>query len=124
MATVPAATAFCLLVCSAAVGAATDYSCAHRPELVGSCFEIRGRLSYWNGAPSARIWHVGTSRMLGIHQDQLPPELASQMVSFDTELWGRFNVCPFTKQVPGRMQSVCITSWRDMAVRERQSKAQ
>ncbi|TMH32909.1 MAG: hypothetical protein E6H66_13125 [Betaproteobacteria bacterium] len=101
------------------IATASDYACSANPGIVGPCFELGGRLSFWNGAPSARIWRVGTSRMLGIHYDQLPPGLASQMTSFDTEAWGTFGVCPFTRQSPGRMQSVCIESWRDLRFRER-----
>ncbi len=108
----------CLLAL-ASLAAAAEYACAPKSELVGPCYELRGRLSFWNGAPSARIWRVGTPRMLGIHYDELPPELASRMTSFDSEAWGVFNVCPFTKQRPGRMQSVCIESWHNVTLRQR-----
>ena len=30
--------------------------------------------------------------------------------SWATEIYGDFNVCPFTKQKPGHMQMVCIES--------------
>jgi len=85
---------------------AAEYACATKPDLVGPCHEVRGRLYFWNGAPSARIWRVGTTRMLGIHYDELPPDLASRITGFDTEAWGLFNVCSFTKQRRRRMQSV------------------
>jgi hypothetical protein len=98
---------------------AAEYACAASPEIVGACFDVRGRLSFWNGAPSARIWPNGTSRLLGIHHDELPPALASRMTSFDTEAWGTFQVCPFTPRRAGHMQFVCIESWRDMSLRQR-----
>ena len=98
---------------------AIDYSCEARPEILGPCFEFRGRLSFWNGSPSARIWPVGSARMLGVHNDELPIGLRS--AGFDTEIWGTFRVCPFTKQTPGRMQFVCIESWRDVTYRHRRS---
>src|SRR5262245_26504221 len=106
------------LACSPLIVAA-NRACSENPEIVGSCFDVHGRLSFWNGTPSARIWRVGTSRMLGIHRDELPVELASRISSFDTEAWGDFRVCPFTKERPGHMQMVCIESWCNVAFRER-----
>ena len=105
-----------MLVCSIG-GASIEHPCAESPEIVGPCFELRGRLSFWNGAPSARIWRVGSNRMLGVHNDVLPAELASK--GFDTEMWGTFAVCPLTQQVHGHMQIVCIESWRDLTLRQR-----
>jgi hypothetical protein len=98
---------------------AAGHPCSQSAEIVDTCFDVHGRLSFWNGAPSARIWRVGTSRMLGIHHDELPVELASQMTTFDTEAWGDFRVCPFTKERTGHMQMVCIDSWRNIRFRER-----
>lgn len=95
------------------------YECATRADLVAPCFEVRGRLSFWNGAPSARIWPVGTKRLLGVHLDILPPALIAKPHGFDTELWAWFAVCPLSKPVPGHMQFVCIESWRDLSIRPR-----
>jgi hypothetical protein len=101
------------------------YACASRSDIVGPCVEVRGRLSFWNGAPSARIWPVGTKRMLGVHSDELPPTLEVQMERyeprhrFDTEVWANFTVCPFTGSRPGRMQFVCIESWRNLSFSHR-----
>src|SRR5579872_4874372 len=90
---------------------AVPYRCEGRAEIVGACFEVRGRLSFWNGAPSARIWRVGTRRVLGIHNDELPPKLAEvidqagagdaksgtgSFAGSKPELWGTFRVCPYT----------------------------
>lgn len=60
--------------------------------------------------------------MLGVHNDELPVGLASQRSNFDTELWGAFNVCPLTTRNAGQMQYVCIESWRDLSVRQRNHK--
>lgn len=99
------------------------YACAANPRIVAPCFDVRGRLSFWNGAPSARIWRIGATRMLGIHADLLPPDLAPTTIDFDTQIWGTFSVCPFTLQKPGHMQFVCIESWRDIAIRRRTDHA-
>jgi hypothetical protein len=103
--------------------AAADYACAANPDIVASCFAVRGRLSFWNGAPSARLWPVGTTRLLGIHNDVLPPNFTSMARDFDTEIWGAFEVCPFTPRKSGSMQFVCIESWRDISIRQRTGHA-
>src|SRR4051812_15051432 len=99
------------------VTAAEAPACATNPEIIGACFNVRGRLSFWNGAPSACIWPIGTKRMQGVHDDELPGQIRSRMATFDTELWGDFQVCPFTRERPGHMQFVCVESWRNITVR-------
>ena len=108
-----------LIVAASRITASAQPVCADSAEIVGACFEVRGRLSFWNGTPTARIWPVGTKRVLGIHNDVLPQEIRSLMTTFDTELWGSFTVCPFTREQAGKMQLVCVESWRNVAVRER-----
>ena len=103
--------------------AADDYVCAARPDIVGPCFTVRGRLSFWNGAPSARLWPVGTARLLGIHNDVLPPNLASLAGDFDAEIWGTFEACPFTRRKAGSMQFVCVESSRDISIHRRTGHA-
>jgi hypothetical protein len=93
------------------------YACASRTDLVGPCFAVRGRLSFWNGAPSARIWPVGSTRLLGVRHDVLPPALRGHIEGVGTEMWAHFTVCPFTALRPGRMQFVCIEAWRDLVIR-------
>ena len=99
-------------------------ACAGRPEIVAPCFEIRGRLTFRNGTPSARIWPIGTMRMLGIHHDELPAGLPIGPRDFATEIRGTFNVCPFTREQAGHMQFVCIEGWRDMVIRQRPRAAE
>lgn len=106
-------------VLAAAPHAGAAYRCATDPAVVAPCFELRGRLSWWNGTPTARLWRIGTPRMLGIHKDRLPPGLAILRSDFDTELWGTFSVCPYTPPAAGRMQLVCIESWRHLQIRQR-----
>src|SRR5262245_56312218 len=77
-------------------------SCANDPRLVEPCFTVRGRLSAYNGAPSMRIWVVGTDRILGISQGRFAPDgydfLPSNMpqaVDPEAFYFGNFTVCPF-----------------------------
>lgn len=111
-----------LMVAISTSAASAQTVCADNAEIVAACFELRGRLSFWNGTPTARIWPVGTRRMLGVHGDALPQEIRSLMTTFDTELWGDFTVCPFTQEQPGKMQMVCIESWRNVTTRERKAR--
>ena len=42
------------------------------PENVASCYWTHGRLNFANGAPSYRIWKIGTKRILGVYSGALP----------------------------------------------------
>jgi len=101
--------------------------CHEHPKLVGSCFEVKGRLSVYNGAPSLRIWKVGTKRILGISEQRyaLPdvrkvPEEVEAAINSDVDLFGDYTVCPLTKSTPGQMQFVCVDRVRNLSVRKRQ----
>jgi len=105
--------------------AGEPYACASRADIVAPCFNVRGRLSYWNGAPSARIWPVGTKRLIGVHFDVLPPTLEAEITQYDprrsfyTEVWAEFRLCPITRYHEGRMQFACIEAWRNATFRHR-----
>lgn len=100
--------------------------CREHPQLAGPCTRVRGRMNYWNGTPSVRIWKVGTRRMLGVSEGRfsregyqnLPPALASTL-SWETDLFADFMVCPFTRERPGVMQLVCVDSATNLVVRPR-----
>jgi hypothetical protein len=83
-------------------------------------------MSYWNGTPSVRIWQVGTRRILGVSEGRfqregfrnLPEDIAAQL-SWESELYADFEVCPFTQDRPGVMRLVCVQSARNRVVRAR-----
>ena len=93
--------------------AAGDYQpCSEYKQLVGACWDIRGRVSYANGNPSVRIWPVGTHRLLGVRESEpplLPPDLATRL-SWDAYTFADLRVCPLTRERPDIMQVVCISS--------------
>ncbi len=92
-------------VCAPAANAAANASSVGKP------FTVRGRLSAWNGAPTHRIWIIGTTRILGVHGGStMPDNLLAFTQSFDVEVVGNFVVCPVTKSHPGVMQMVRIVS--------------
>lgn len=82
---------------------------------VGQCFWVRGRLGTYNGNPTFRIWPVGTHRLLGVinplgndEDPVLPSSLRRLKPSFEHDIWGRFYVCPWTKDEPGSMRFVRV----------------
>lgn len=99
---------------ASALGEQHEVKCSQDPQLVAACFDVRGRLSFSNGSPSARIWPVGTNRMLGIHRDVLPDDVQALMQDFDDEVWATFTVCPYTREKAGAMRFVCIAEARHM----------
>ena len=101
-------------------------SCKDHPKVIGACFTVSGRLSVYNGAPTLRIWKTGTRRMLGVSEQRFQevgyvnvPEDIRTKVNFDTDLFGSFLVCPFTRSRPGEMQMVCVESGKNLQTRVR-----
>jgi hypothetical protein len=92
------------LLFSASVHAET---CKDNPKLTGACYTAHGRLRFYNGAPSARIWLWSEKRMLGVHDDKLPENLVPY-ADMNTEITGDYSVCPITPQKPHVMQMVCV----------------
>lgn len=124
------------LLCVASLGVSTRQSeqpsqtqekpCRSQPRLVGRCFTVRGRLSLYNGSPTIRLWRAGTRRILGVSSSyaeagysSIPAEIERQL-NWETEVWGEFEVCPFTARRPGEMQMICIESGKNLVARKRQ----
>jgi hypothetical protein len=102
--------------------------CRAHPALRGACFRARGRLSAYNGAPSARIWPVGSTRLLGVSEQRFAdpgvcnlPDAVARLLSFDQDVFADFVLCPFTPDEPGVMRFVCVDSASHVAVRARSS---
>ena len=103
-------------------------SCRQRPDLVGKCFIVHGRLSVYNGTPSIRLWPIGTKRLLGVLDPKdasdapgpsiLPEEIRTKL-DWDKNVFGDFLVCPLSRKQPGRMQTVCIESGKNLVVQTR-----
>lgn len=120
-----------LFVCAVVVtrsspAAGDDKPCSKHPQLVGSCFTIRGRLSVYNGAPALRIWKIGTKRILGVSEQRFAqpgyrnvPENIGAEIDEDKALFGDYRVCPFTKAKENEMQMVCIEKVSNLVVKKR-----
>ncbi len=83
-------------------------------------------MSFYNGAPTVRIWRVGTSRMLGVSEQRFSvegyynlPASVRRRLSWDSDLFGDFVVCPFTHEAPGVMRLVCVDSATKVVMRPR-----
>jgi hypothetical protein len=87
-------------------------------------------MSLANGAPSVRIWEIGTHRVLGVVQqderfDDLPANIRRLWAAhgddamWSSDLFGDFRVCPVTKSKPGRMQFVRVKQAARLRVRPR-----
>lgn len=89
--------------------------CKTNPHVVGQCFKVRGRMDYWNGGPSTRIWIIGTHRMLGLPCEDfgLPKSIRAHFSDFDDEVTEVFEVCPVSKYQKRAMQMVCVESVSD-----------
>jgi len=102
-------------------------SCKEHPMLSGPCFKVRGRMSFFNGNPTVRIWPLGTKRMLGISQGRfyledyvnVPDELVRQL-SWETAMFADFTVCPFTDDRPGEMRLICVESADNISIKKRE----
>lgn len=96
-------------------------TCKNDPDIVSACFIVHGRLAFYNGGPSTRIWRVGTHRMLGIPTETIPENVSELLGGhpFDAEIYGDFHVCPFEKQEAEHMQMVCIESASHLFAKQR-----
>jgi hypothetical protein len=97
-------------------------SCKNNPQVVDQCFNIHGRVRVVNGAGTV-IWRIGTDRLLEVEDEELVPANFSKAMYGNGDVYGRdvfgdFEVCPFTKSKPGEMQMVCVESASRLVVRD------
>jgi len=104
------------LLIASVVAQSQKVTCKNNPKIVEACYSIRGVLFYANGAPSTRIWVVGTKHILGVHdeEDGMPEYISKLIPNFNDEVHGNFFVCPYSKKQLGHMQSVCIESGKNL----------
>lgn len=101
---------------TAATAADDDFKCKTRTDLVGPCWTVHGRLNVGNGTPSARIWPIGSKKLLGVEdaffdndeESATPKEI--RKYGFTAQIFADFLVCPITKEKAGVMQIVCVSA--------------
>jgi hypothetical protein len=85
------------------------------------CFTHRGRLSAQNGI-AYMIWLVGTHRLVGIDQTEIP-EMLSKYLSMTSpdqaDVYGNFEICPLEPERPGHMRAACVTGASRLVVQDR-----
>lgn|SRR5580692_5468122 len=100
-------------------------SCKNNPRVVGQCFKIHGRVRIGNGI-GMTIWRVGTGRILAVGDvDIIIPDNLSDAAFrkgniYDRDVFGDFEVCPFTESREGEMQWVCVESASHLVIHERE----
>ena len=104
------------------VAAAETLPCKQDPRIIQQCFAVHGRLSvHANMRPY--LWPIGTNRLLGVASPDgaiiMPPELERLFAArIERQVFGHFEVCPFTRRRPGIMQMVCIAGVTNLTVRD------
>jgi hypothetical protein len=108
---------------------AAQAKCKENPKVIAACYSVHGRLSL--GADTVRLWlwPVGTRRMLGVTAgpslDDADDPISPPYLKFnhgDEDIYGDFEVCPFTPQRKGAMQFVCIESAKKLVVKHHQHR--
>ena len=102
--------------------------CKGNPKVVGACYSVHGRLTRGADTVVLRLWPVGTKRMMGVTAgpklDDADDAIWPQNLKFDhgdEDIYGDFEVCPFTPERKGEMQLVCIESASHVVVKRQSS---
>jgi hypothetical protein len=108
---------FLLMLVISIPACAVQPKCKENAKVVAACFSVHARASL--GANSVRIylWPIGTKRRLGVTggaplDDSVEPIYPGnlQFRSTSDQIFGDFEVCPFTPKKEGHLQLVCIES--------------
>ncbi len=109
-------------------GFAATPKCKDNPKIVGACYSVHGRLSRGADTVILRLWPAGTKRMLGVTGgptlDDADAPIWPQSLKFtsgDEDIYGDFEVCPFTPERKGAMQFVCIESASHVVIKRQSS---
>jgi hypothetical protein len=96
-------------------------ACKSDKRVVAACFTVRGRFAWWNDPPTRRIEVLEPKRTLAIGEDTAIPEglnrwqrapaaLAARLANYNDVVIADFEVCPLTREEPGKVQTVCLAS--------------
>ena len=90
-------------------GASPRYGSAsldQRPDSLGPCRRVHGRLGRTNGWVLYQLWVIGTNRIMGV--DSVPDWLGSTIGHQHVKVFADFVVCPITPLHSGEMQLVSV----------------
>ena len=126
---------FSALLLTVAIGTAQQKP-SHRkiacktPANANICYWAHGRLSFYNGTPSIRLWKIGTRQMLGIYSGndsekidgldnehpELPDNLQKRFKPSENRIFADFEICPLEPRKDNAIQSACIESTKNLTV--------
>lgn len=110
---------------TAAAAPALATECRDDPAVVGVCYPVHGRLSV--SAGEIQIWPVGTHWLLRLGYPPtvpqsltawpyMPPRLEKLLRAGEADVWGDFEVCPLTPDIPVQRRLICIQSGQQLSV--------
>lgn len=113
-----------MLVMAVVPAFAAQPRCKDNPAIVAACFSIHARASVGADSVPIYLWPVGTKRRLGVTggptlDDSVEPIYPAnlQFRSNSDDIFGDFEVCPFTPKKEGHLQLVCIESDSHLVVK-------
>jgi hypothetical protein len=97
-----------------------ELGCESNPAVVEPCFMLHGRIQVANGSNNVRLWWIGTRRVLFVAPDEDPiaPRNLRRHLDFGRSIYGDFRVCPFARDMPGRMRPVCIQEASNLVIED------
>ena len=106
--------AFAMIVCVFAFTSAAFCSDACVQTNHGKCFSIHARYAVYTADGMEVLWPVGTHRLLWATSgtEQLDTLLGDRPSDFF--IFGDFDVCPLTREIPGEMRHVCIKEMKNL----------
>jgi hypothetical protein len=97
--------------------------CKENPKVVAACFSIHARANIGANSVPIYLWPIGSKRRLGVTggptlDDSVKPIYPKnlQFHSVYDDIYGDFEVCPFTPQKEGHLQLVCVESATHLVV--------
>lgn len=122
---------FQLLLIPCSISQEETKSCRNHPMVTGECFLFWGRMQLYEESPRVRIWRVGTTRVLGIMDDEyqlegyenVPGDLVGQ-IDWNTAMFGDFTVCPFADDIPRKMRPICVEKAENTVIKRRRGAPQ
>jgi hypothetical protein len=108
------------------VSPASAMECRDDPAVVAACFTVHGRLAIAAGG-EIQIWPSGTNRLLQLtYPADLPqsltswpyisPRLEKLLRAGEADVWGDFEICPLTYDIPGQRRLICIQTGTRLGV--------